>query len=362
MTFQRPPSSIGRTGEANKLVLCRPVGGLNDVLCQIEKCWQYCQANQRSLIIDLHHNPFMRRVFEMVEFQPSPFEIVVNPNRAVLERLKAESTYPKEVQGRLNSYKPSRVATRNRSEFYDSDSRVRLTFDFRKSYSETVLLHHSGGGGSLSFSSVQRLSLPLSVHREVSGLLAHLPGSYSACHVRATDLQTDFKRFLSTVLRRSKGSPMLLCTDNEKVRDHAKSLWPEGSLFTIGSHEAAQGEPIHRTPLIFDPDTARAEAFSLLAELAAVSRARKFYYTSILDSGATHRPKFSGLSLLMAFLARNPDKSPFPANVAIRGRGRVIYLDSFWAKLKLAIFQSTRTIRSSRRRFVRASRRSNMIP
>ena len=35
-----------------KYILCRPVGGLNDIFCQIEKCWQYAEKYNRILIVD----------------------------------------------------------------------------------------------------------------------------------------------------------------------------------------------------------------------------------------------------------------------------------------------------------------------
>ena len=35
-----------------KFLLCRPQGGLNDTLCQIELCWRYAARFNRTLIID----------------------------------------------------------------------------------------------------------------------------------------------------------------------------------------------------------------------------------------------------------------------------------------------------------------------
>jgi hypothetical protein len=36
----------------DRFVLCMPAGGLNDVLCQIEKCWRYAERHGRKLVID----------------------------------------------------------------------------------------------------------------------------------------------------------------------------------------------------------------------------------------------------------------------------------------------------------------------
>jgi hypothetical protein len=36
----------------NKYLLCRPTGGINDIFCQIEMCWDYAEKYNRNLIID----------------------------------------------------------------------------------------------------------------------------------------------------------------------------------------------------------------------------------------------------------------------------------------------------------------------
>src|SRR5947209_3468047 len=36
----------------DRLLLCRPQGGLNDMLCQIEKCCQYADRVGRTVIVD----------------------------------------------------------------------------------------------------------------------------------------------------------------------------------------------------------------------------------------------------------------------------------------------------------------------
>ena len=38
-----------------KYLLCRPCGGLNDILCQIGGCYNYCAKYNRILLIDTNH-------------------------------------------------------------------------------------------------------------------------------------------------------------------------------------------------------------------------------------------------------------------------------------------------------------------
>ncbi|MEY3069700.1 MAG: hypothetical protein RLZZ456_1399 [Pseudomonadota bacterium] len=40
------------TAASERYLLCRPEGGFNDMLCQIELCWHYAEANGRTLIVD----------------------------------------------------------------------------------------------------------------------------------------------------------------------------------------------------------------------------------------------------------------------------------------------------------------------
>ena len=37
---------------SEQVVLCRPEGGFNDILCQIELCWRYADAHERVLVVD----------------------------------------------------------------------------------------------------------------------------------------------------------------------------------------------------------------------------------------------------------------------------------------------------------------------
>jgi hypothetical protein len=42
--------------QTERYLLCRPHGGLNDTLCQIEKCWKYALKSDRVLIIDTRNS------------------------------------------------------------------------------------------------------------------------------------------------------------------------------------------------------------------------------------------------------------------------------------------------------------------
>lgn len=36
----------------NRLLLCRPLGGLNDILCQIESCCRYAERFGRTVVVE----------------------------------------------------------------------------------------------------------------------------------------------------------------------------------------------------------------------------------------------------------------------------------------------------------------------
>ena len=56
---------LASTRRPERLLLCRPQGGLNDMLCQIEICCAYGEAYDRTTIIDTdyRHSPFFRDTF-----------------------------------------------------------------------------------------------------------------------------------------------------------------------------------------------------------------------------------------------------------------------------------------------------------
>lgn len=126
--------------------MCRPQGGLNDMLTQIENCCRYACKTGRKVVVDTNYQyaSHWRDSFERY-FVSQELDLLLDVDE-VKERLSTMSVFPHQLQGRLDLYKPSSSPATG---LIDSESGVPLTFDFSKSYKQQLLLHHRyGGGGS----------------------------------------------------------------------------------------------------------------------------------------------------------------------------------------------------------------------
>ena len=87
-----------------KYLLCRPRGGLNDTLNQIELCWRYSEIYNRILIIDTEYlistgiSVKFSSLFEVLD--PSK-NIILDLSKTLLDNLNQLNTFPPSCKGRL---------------------------------------------------------------------------------------------------------------------------------------------------------------------------------------------------------------------------------------------------------------------
>ncbi|MCP5000226.1 MAG: hypothetical protein GY933_16185 [Hyphomicrobiales bacterium] len=84
-----------------KYLLCRPKGGLNDTLCQIERCWQYAEQHHRTLIVDTTRSCFAGEFSNFFEPTEASDKIVFAQTDELLGVLNNASCFPPEVEGNL---------------------------------------------------------------------------------------------------------------------------------------------------------------------------------------------------------------------------------------------------------------------
>src|SRR6201995_4369148 len=105
---------------AGRLVLCRPQGGLNDILCQIEWVCCYAERHGRAVVIDTdyaHANSFRDRFSDY--FVSGQRNLILNaaPIAATLEQL---AVFPPHLAGRMTRYETR--YDRQRSTFVEAES------------------------------------------------------------------------------------------------------------------------------------------------------------------------------------------------------------------------------------------------
>jgi len=214
-----------------KYVLCRPEGGLNDILCQIEKCCRYGEQYNRTVIVDTNHTNarHFRDEFSRY-FYPKHKRLFLSAD-AIKPKLELMNVYPNGVQDKLNDYN-TKWRGDWRGKLLEAESGQLLTFDFSKLYPEQLLLHHSSGGGTDSLFALLRMGLRPHLVKKLSERLNKIGGAYDAVHVRNTDYQTDYKAFLDNYSG-SSHRPLFLATDNISVVKNFKRALGHDRVFSF---------------------------------------------------------------------------------------------------------------------------------
>ena len=292
----------------SKFVLCRPCGGLNDILCQIEHCWNYSIKYNRTLIIDTTQSSlndefsnyfevqndllilkipnWMRKIF--VHFVPkcghaevklelnlkdiSPFQPnEIQPNAALDPRLDYEISYVPEIRN-----------------FVRKGTKEQLTFPRHIPHEERILLHHQCGGGERSKKSLRRLKLKKEVSDEIINRLKKIEKPYSAIHIRNTDLKTDYVSFFEEIAPEVRGKNILICSDDSDCIEYAKTYFTNSNIMSISNIPNTEGKALHyhRTKDKYKTN------IDSLADLVALALSKKVYTTK------SHKDRFSGFSRL----------------------------------------------------------------
>jgi hypothetical protein len=207
-----------------RIVLCRPFGGLNDMLVQIEKCYQYCRKFKRKLYIDGsiggflddYSNYFISRdtniSFEKIDFLTPPFDV-----------------FPKCLYNDLYNYELYR-GKEELTYFRVTENNIPITFDFNKKYSEQILVHAQGGGGNKGILALARLNLKDDIKLHIRGIIQDLKkqsgniGKYDAVHVRNASYKTDYKSYFNEI-KNKLDKTTFLCTDDYVVQQYAKTFF-----------------------------------------------------------------------------------------------------------------------------------------
>lgn len=283
----------------SRYVLCRPIGGLNDTLNQIERCWSYAEQFDRTLLIDTTRSGLglaASTYFDLVD--PAIAErVTMNPDDALLRQLDEVSCVPRALQGRITSYRSTAVPPH--LNFVDSDSGVRLRFDFKSDYQETLLLHEQAGSGSLSLDFLTRVRPSAELRSEIGQRLTKLPAQRIGIHIRNTDLETNYAPFLNRLARQYPSKAMLVCSDDRKVVEASRAIFGSDRVVTSSLAPDFSGRPIHHEHVTSDARKFQlnAEMFSDLFALAT---------SDVVAFTPTRAGKVSGFSRLAWLLHRNP--------------------------------------------------------
>lgn len=265
---------------SNRFLLCRPLGGLNDVLCQIEYARRIAKRAHRKLIVQTEPgSPSLRHRFGR------PFsELFFSLDQRIsvdLSQLKsglAQSTniYPKRYQ-LLGTWLDVSLEERT------GGSEVQCRLEKNPPREPDLVVHEGFGGGTASFRLLEHLNISPNVLDPTLELVRELPNLCAAVHFRNTDYKSSYERLKEAVERVDTGSSILIATDDDSVLARLREDYSSRE-FISASSVVKQASP--RSPV-----EAALQEMILLASCSHLELVP-------LDIGESSIPNFSGFGRL----------------------------------------------------------------
>jgi len=190
------------------------------MFCQIYKCLRYAVRHKRLLYIDTETNP---KFLEPLGLYFNP----LNTNLKFIDRVGANEILRNSRSGVASNFSWDYEAvwdTKSLS-FIEKTSREKLTFDFKRSHDDEVLLHHQAGGGLDSGRLLLLMALTPHLKKLLATRLSMFPRDYYAAHVRYSDYESDYKKYLPKTISK-KTKVLFLSTDNYQVIKWARINMP----------------------------------------------------------------------------------------------------------------------------------------
>lgn len=236
-------------------ILCRPCGGLNDMLNQVAWCLSEAEMRKYVLIVDTQHSQSMfplafGQVFQVCNTYVRVEHAVDDEKIAFLNRMPA---FPARYQHTLDSN-----TFNGKDNGFDLSSALSCdTFLNNVAQYQHVVVHWRSGGGSKSCKLIQNYCLRVceqffEVHRSRWDTLAanvQRVKPYEALHVRNTDLKTpsyvDFVRKWIAQHGHDQSTyavnTLVVCTDSQDVLETCKSLFENQTSVRLLSADDMSG-------------------------------------------------------------------------------------------------------------------------
>ena len=281
-------------------ILARPRGGLNDTLCQIEKCWRFAEKTGRELVIDTKDSGLLLDFHEVFEVRDQGSKVIPHKlGEELVAELNKLSAFPTDVQENVTAYDKFKD---EHDEFYTLPSRQPLKFSLKRDFPEAVVVYEGMGGGVDSFSFLGRISLRKWLIEHVESSLALLPETYASVHIRQSDMKTDFKPLFAKANRRIDSSwQVLVASDSDEVIQPAREIFGENRVIIPKQAVERKGEPLHSVGASTDSQERKTRTSEMFVELFALACASDLFFTNVNE-----RTGISGFSRLAAYLVHNP--------------------------------------------------------
>ena len=284
--------------KSTPLLLCRPVGGLNDILSQIDNACRYAELAGRTVVVetDSPSTAHFKDAFSNYFISKQPYLRLSAANyKHLFDTLEV---YPTCLFGRVNSYAARYM--HEKQGYVDAETSTRLSFDFNRLYNEPLLVHHSDGSNGNSLSALGRMRLHDGIVDTLVDRLRTIGSPYSAIHIRHTDYQTNYESELIKLQPLIRGA-IFLATDNRVVVEFCRSIFGNDRVYSFARLPDRAGKPVH---LLESGDPTYQINKDAIVDLLLLALARRFYCFSLKNNiqGTQH----SGFTVLASRLKNFP--------------------------------------------------------
>lgn len=253
-----------------KYLICRPEGGINDILCQIQKCYVYCQKYNRHLVIDAKHSSSFNDDFSKFFKTLANNVILSGTDQLSIDLLsQCASIFPNFQKSDILSSRPEYNPEQN----YNING-IPLTFDFTHDYEEDILLHHQCGGGLESKDFFQSFQFSRYISNLLASRLRKLPINFTGFHFRGNDMPNNPDDALTALSEIS--APLFLASDSHVFINAARKKLAPKKIYSFSDIPNFSGRPIHHE--MASPETKRQLNTDALLDLTTLAFSRNILF------------------------------------------------------------------------------------
>lgn len=189
----------------DRILICQPIGGINDMLCQIGFCIEYSEKYNRKLIIDTSISDLNDHLSHYFETNELGKDIQIELTKTQIDYFYADPLFPKNCP------------------LIHSDELFPVSVQFDRDNENKFIIHRAWGGGLKSLYALKYFKLVDYLVKKIKKRKKAL-GTYHAVLIRHTDYRSDYISILNEIRDLNLQVPLYVFTDSPIVQEYAKTL------------------------------------------------------------------------------------------------------------------------------------------
>jgi hypothetical protein len=254
-----------------RYLICFIVDGFNDILSEIDRCYNYCLKYNRILVIDSSKNWFKEDIREYINFD-SPI-IYKGSNDELYEILNKNTIYPEFLKDAIKRFNP--IRNTNNCSYYAN--RRLIDSNLNSDCSAVTKVYIEAGRSPHNILNICSFNpFVLNIFRE---RYDKLPKDYISVHIRNTDLKSNVDDFLNKYKEELVDKSIFLATDHAPTILKFKEIFGS-NIYSFANVPDNNGKNIHENHELIPTRQFNIDCLTDLLLLAAGS---KLYLSIMTD-------------------------------------------------------------------------------